>query len=92
MSQTLLLPRWLLTMKTGEDTLEHHGLLIDGERIAAIGTHAELLAKYPQAARVDLPEQILIPGLINAHAHSAMTLLRGVADGVPLMDWLQNHI
>jgi 5-methylthioadenosine/S-adenosylhomocysteine deaminase len=41
---------------------------------------------------VELPEQILIPGLINGHAHSAMTLLRGVADDVPLMDWLQNHI
>jgi len=92
MSQTLLLPRWLLAMKAGEDTLENHGLLIDGERIAAVGPHAELIAKYPQAERVELPEQILIPGLINGHAHSAMTLLRGVADDVPLMDWLQNHI
>ena len=92
MSQTLLLPRWLLTMKAGEVTLEDHALLIDGERIAAIGPRAELLAQYPQAERVELPEQILIPGLINGHAHSAMTLLRGVADDVPLMDWLQNHI
>ena len=92
MSQTLLLPRWLLTMKAGEDTLENHCLLIDGERIAAVGPHAELIAKYPQAERVELPEQIVIPGLINGHAHSAMTLLRGVADDVPLMDWLQNHI
>ena len=92
MSQTLLLPRWLLTMKPGEDTLEHHALLIDGERIAAIGPRDELIAQHPQAARVELPEQILIPGLINGHAHSAMTLLRGVADDVPLMDWLQNHI
>ena len=80
MSQTLLLPRWLLTMKPGEDTLEHHALLIDGERIAAIGPRDELIAQHPQAARVELPEQILIPGLINGHAHSAMTLLRGVAD------------
>jgi 5-methylthioadenosine/S-adenosylhomocysteine deaminase len=92
MTTTLLLPRWLLTMKPGEPVLEGHGVLIDGERIAAVGPREALLAQYPQAARVELPEQILIPGLINAHAHSAMTLLRGVADDVPLMDWLQNHI
>ncbi|MGZ7222950.1 imidazolonepropionase-like domain-containing protein, partial [Streptococcus pyogenes] len=79
MSQTLLLPRWILTMKAGEDTLEHHGLLIDGERIADVGPRDEMIAKHPQATRVELPEQILIPGLINGHAHSAMTLLRGVA-------------
>ncbi|RTL23585.1 MAG: TRZ/ATZ family hydrolase [Burkholderiales bacterium] len=92
MTQTLLLPRWLLTMKPGEDVLEDHALLIDADRIAAIGPRADLLARHPQAERVELPEQILIPGLINGHAHSAMTLLRGVADDVPLMDWLQNHI
>ena len=51
MSQTLLLPRWLLTMKPGEGVLDDHALLIDGERIAAIGPRADLIAKYPQAER-----------------------------------------
>jgi 5-methylthioadenosine/S-adenosylhomocysteine deaminase len=92
MTATLLLPRWILTMKPGEPVLEGHGLVIEGERIAAIGPREALIAQYANAARVELPEQVLIPGLINAHTHSAMTLLRGVADDVPLMDWLQNHI
>ncbi|WP_439952674.1 imidazolonepropionase-like domain-containing protein, partial [Escherichia coli] len=69
-TQTLLLPHWLLAMKPGEDVLEDHALLIDADRIAAIGPPAELLARHPQAERVELPEQILIPGLINGHAHS----------------------
>lgn len=92
MTATLLLPRWILTMKPGEPVLQGHALLIEGERISAVGPRDALLAQHPDATRVELPEQILIPGLINAHAHSAMTLLRGVADDVPLMDWLQNHI
>ncbi len=92
MTTTLLLPRWILSMKPGEPVLEGHALLIDGQRIAAIGPREALLAQYADATRIELPEQILIPGLINAHTHSAMSLLRGVADDVPLMDWLQNHI
>ncbi|MFO1227455.1 TRZ/ATZ family hydrolase [Roseateles sp.] len=92
MTATLLLPRWILTMKPGEPVLEGHALLIEGERIAAIGPREALLAQYANAVRIELPEQVLIPGLINAHTHSAMTLLRGVADDLQLMDWLQNHI
>jgi 5-methylthioadenosine/S-adenosylhomocysteine deaminase len=56
-SQTLLLPRWILTMKAGEDTLEHHALLIDGERIAAIGPRETLLAQYPQASAWSCPSR-----------------------------------
>lgn len=92
MSQTLLLPRWLLTMQAGVPVQTEQALLMDGERIAAVGAAEALKAQYPNAARVELPQHVLMPGLINSHTHSAMSLLRGVADDVDLMDWLNNHI
>ncbi|MCV2371212.1 TRZ/ATZ family hydrolase [Roseateles oligotrophus] len=92
MKTTILKARWLLSMAPGSTVLNDHALVISGERIAAILPWAEAEAKYPDAERVELGEHVLIPGLINGHTHSAMSLLRGVADDVPLMDWLQNHI
>lgn len=92
MSQTLLLPRWLLSMKPGEPVLSGQAVLLEGERIAAIGSAETLSLQHPGAQRVNLPEHILLPGLINAHTHSAMSLLRGVADDLGLMDWLNHHI
>ncbi|RVT88109.1 TRZ/ATZ family hydrolase [Inhella crocodyli] len=92
MTATLLLPRWLLTMKTGEPVQTGQAVLLEGERIAAVGAAADLMALHPNATRVELPEHVLMPGLINSHTHSAMSLLRGVADDLGLMDWLNNHI
>ena len=89
---TILKAQWLLTMAPGSELLTGHALVIEGERIAAVLPSADAEARYPDADRVDLGQHVLIPGLINGHTHSAMSLLRGVADDVPLMDWLQNHI
>lgn len=88
----LLLPRWLITMTPGSPVLEQHALAMEGERIAAVLPREEALQRYADAERVELPHHVLIPGLINAHTHSAMSLLRGVADDLALMDWLNNHI
>ncbi len=92
MKKTLLLPRWLLTMKAGEPVQTGQAVLLEGERIAAVGAAADLIHQHPNATRVELPEHVLMPGLINSHTHSAMSLLRGVADDLGLMDWLNNHI
>ena len=89
---TILLPRWLIPMTPGCPVLEQHALVMEGERIAAVLPRDEALARYAQAERVELPQHVLIPGLINAHTHSSMSLLRGVADDLALMDWLNNHI
>jgi 5-methylthioadenosine/S-adenosylhomocysteine deaminase len=92
-SQTKLLKAgWIVSMAPGSAVLEQHALVIEGERIAALLPWAEAEARYAQAERVELPQHVLIPGLINAHTHSAMSLLRGVADDLALMDWLNNHI
>ena len=54
-------------------------------------TH-EARARFPAAERVSLPDHIVMPGLVNLHTHAAMTLLRGLADDLPLMAWLNHHI
>lgn len=89
---TLLKAGWIVTMQPGSPVLTEHALVMDGERIAAVLPWSEAEALYPQAERVELRQHVLIPGLINAHTHSAMSLLRGVADDLALMDWLNNHI
>ncbi|MGH8121306.1 MAG: TRZ/ATZ family hydrolase, partial [Rudaea sp.] len=63
-----------------------------GERIADVLPIDAAREKYPQAKRIDMAQHALIPGLVNAHTHNPMTLLRGVADDLPLMIWLQEHI
>ncbi|WP_370263268.1 amidohydrolase family protein [Limnobacter sp.] len=88
----LLLPRWLLSPHNNCEVLENHGVLIQGERIAAVGPAAELSQAHPEAQMHHLPRQVLMPGLINMHTHAAMNLLRGAADDMALHDWLQNRI
>ena len=69
---------------------------IAGGRIAAVGPAAEVagafLAEHPGAETIDAGDGIVLPGLINAHGHAPMTLLRGLADDLPLMRWLEEHI
>jgi 5-methylthioadenosine/S-adenosylhomocysteine deaminase len=61
-------------------------------RILAVGPAADLKARYAAAAIEQPPSRLLMPGLINTHTHAAMTLLRGIADDLPLDRWLREHI
>ena len=72
--------------------LECHSVAIDGGRIAAILPTGEALADVSATQEFRLDRHALIPGLINAHTHAAMCLFRGLADDLPLMQWLQDHI
>ncbi|MET0288286.1 MAG: TRZ/ATZ family hydrolase [Pseudoxanthomonas sp.] len=72
--------------------LSDHAVAITGERIVALLPRAEAHARFVPKQTVSRPESVLIPGLVNAHTHNPMTLLRGVADDLPLMVWLQQHI
>ena len=87
----LLEARWMITVETDGEVLEHHALAITGDTITAIVPPAEI-ASWSARERVTLDRHVLMPGLVNLHGHSAMTLLRGFADDLALMDWLQNHI
>lgn len=93
MSQTILIePRWVIPVEPAATVLEAHAVALEGDRIVAVLPAAEAASRYPDAKRIDLPDHALIPGLINLHTHAAMTLMRGMADDLTLMDWLQNHI
>ncbi|KAF1721223.1 TRZ/ATZ family hydrolase [Pseudoxanthomonas wuyuanensis] len=72
--------------------LENHAVAVRGGEIVAILPTAEARARFAPAQTVSRPEAALIPGLVNAHTHNPMTLLRGIADDLPLMVWLQQHI
>lgn len=88
----LILPRWILPVEPAGAVLEDHALAVRGERISALLPCAEARRRWPQAKRVQRPDHALIPGLVNAHTHAGMTLLRGLADDLTLEAWLENHI
>lgn len=84
--------RWVVPVEPHGVVLENHTVVVDKERIVALLPTAEARAAYAPRERSELGEHVLIPGLINTHTHNPMTLLRGLADDLPLMVWLQQHI
>ncbi|HSX65737.1 MAG TPA: TRZ/ATZ family hydrolase [Pseudoxanthomonas sp.] len=72
--------------------LENHAVAVRGSEIVAILPQAEARQRFQAVQIVSRPDAALIPGLVNAHTHNPMTLLRGIADDLPLMVWLQQHI
>jgi len=84
--------RWVIPMDPVESVLPDHSVVVSGGRIREVLPTADARIRYREAAHMQLGEHALIPGLINLHTHAAMTLLRGLADDRPLMDWLNNHI
>ena len=72
--------------------LEHHAVAVTGGRIVAVLPVPEARLRFAPHETVSRPDAALIPGLVNAHTHNPMTLLRGVADDLPLKVWLQQHI
>ena len=87
----LLEARWIATAEQ-DAVLKNHAIAIDNGKILAILPIAEARERYLPREKTQLDEHILIPGLINLHTHAAMNLLRGIADDLPLMEWLQKHI
>ncbi|MGR9088432.1 MAG: TRZ/ATZ family hydrolase [Gammaproteobacteria bacterium] len=101
---TLIHARWIIPVDAESVTpaiahasapgqsYEHHALVIDDGRIIDI-LPSELAGRQYRAAEIEhLKTHALLPGLINCHTHAAMTLMRGIADDLHLMDWLQKHI
>jgi 5-methylthioadenosine/S-adenosylhomocysteine deaminase len=72
--------------------LADHAVAIDGGRIVAVMPSQQALAQFDARVVVRLDGHALIPGLVNLHCHAAMTLMRGMADDVPLMAWLSDHV
>ncbi len=89
---TLIHARWVVPVEPHGVVLEHHAVAVRGGLIVAVLPSAEADARYAAAERVEAPASVLLPGLVNAHTHNPMTLMRGVADDLALMTWLQQHI
>ncbi|TCO83506.1 5-methylthioadenosine/S-adenosylhomocysteine deaminase [Plasticicumulans lactativorans] len=89
---TLLFPRWIVPVEPAGVVLEGHALAIDQGRILDVLPAVDAAARYLGRITLHLPSHGLIPGLVNAHAHAAMSLLRGLADDLPLHEWLTGHI
>ena len=88
----LIEAKWIIPVEPANSVLENHSVAIDRGRIVAILQHSEAIIRFSPREVKRLPNHILIPGLVNLHTHAAMSLLRGLADDLPLMDWLKNHI
>jgi len=84
--------KWIIPVEPANIVLEGHAVAIDKGRIVAILQQSEGNIRYSAKEVRKLNDHVLIPGLVNLHTHAAMTLLRGLSDDIPLMDWLQDHI
>ena len=84
--------RYVITENPQRRVIENGAVAIRGERIVGVGTKAEIDARFQAKQRLDRPEAILAPGLINTHTHAAMSLFRGIADDLKLQDWLEKYI
>jgi 5-methylthioadenosine/S-adenosylhomocysteine deaminase len=89
---TIIHARWVIPVVPQNCVLDNHSVVISGQQIVDILPSAEVATKYTAKEEYTLENHALLPGLINAHGHSAMSLFRGLADDLPLMEWLNDHI
>jgi 5-methylthioadenosine/S-adenosylhomocysteine deaminase len=90
----ILKPDWIITVNADFEVLQDYAVLIEDNHIQSLVSVDELqqLPCFAQAQIIELPGRVLLPGLINSHTHASMSLLRGIADDLPLMQWLEGHI
>jgi 5-methylthioadenosine/S-adenosylhomocysteine deaminase len=90
---TIIKARWILTVNPQDQILTDHALLIQAGKISGFVPHQAVGQTVNAKEIIDLGEtHALLPGFVNAHTHGAMNLLRGLADDLSLLDWLQNYI
>jgi len=89
---TLIEARWVVPVAPSGVVLENHAVAIKNGQITSLLPIEQARADIQAKQTIALPEHVLTPGLVNAHGHSAMALLRGIGDDMPLMDWLQKRI
>lgn len=89
---SLIHAKWIIPVEPKNTVYENYSIAIKDGKIEAILATDKAREKYTAAEEHNLQQHALIPGLINAHTHASMNLFRGLADDLPLMDWLNNHI
>lgn len=91
-AETIVEARWVVPVEPAREVFRDHSVVVDNGRITALLPTSEARRRYQPQQRIELPAHVLIPGLINLHTHAPMTLMRGLADDLALMDWLNKHI
>ena len=91
-SNFIVSPRWLVPVVPRRSPLENYSVVVQGGKISDMLPAPQADQKYQGLPKYELKEHLLIPGLINMHGHAAMSLLRGYADDLPLMQWLNDEI
>jgi 5-methylthioadenosine/S-adenosylhomocysteine deaminase len=89
---TIITARWLIPIEPRNTVLENHAVVIENNLILDICPIQIALERFPEASVVERLDHVLMPGLINSHTHAAMSLFRGLADDLPLNEWLGDHI
>ncbi len=89
---TLVTARWVLPVEPDERVLDDHAVAIRGGRVVAVLPAAEARVRFDAAEILERPHHVLMPGLVNAHTHAAMVLLRGRAENLLLGPWLRSAI
>ena len=89
---SLLSARWVVPVEPAGAVLDDHAVAVRDGRIEALLPERDAAARFPGYEKHELKSHVLMPGLVNAHTHAAMSLLRGLADDLPLMRWLEEHI
>ena len=88
----IIQPRWLIPVDEKHSILESQAVALDQGKIIALGPAEAIESRYAADTVTRLDNHAMIPGLVNAHTHASMTLFRGFADDLPLMQWLSEHI
>ncbi|MGW8367551.1 MAG: TRZ/ATZ family hydrolase [Gammaproteobacteria bacterium] len=88
----IIFPEWIAPVVPHGVVYHDYALAYDRGKIVACCPAQEARDRYSGGVILERPGHLLIPGLVNAHTHAAMTLLRGIADDLPLMDWLDKHV
>jgi len=89
---SLIHGRWIVPVVPHGQILEHHTIVVNGSKIREIIPTNEVMGRYQAHHETLLDEHLIIPGFVNTHCHSPMSLLRGIADDLPLKSWLEKHI
>jgi len=88
----ILTAGWVLTLNQEDEVFAPGAVAVREAQIVAVGPQDELAHRFAAERVLDYPRGLILPGLINAHTHAAMALFRGLADDLPLDEWLNSHI
>ena len=88
----IISPSWIFVAEEGDRVLQDHSIVVNNGEILDIVPTIDVFSLYEASEAYQLTNHLILPGFINAHSHSAMSLLKGYADDLPLDAWLNNHI